>query len=113
MGKTGDYLCPVAAVTASLAIQGNSQGPMFQFKDRTPLTKQKFIRKALQSAGIDPTKYAGHSFRKGAATTAAERGIQDSTINILGRWKSDAYLRYIKIPTEYLVQVAPVLSKIV
>ena len=116
VGKTGDDLCPVAAVTAFLAIRGNSPGPMFQFKDRTPLTKQRFIshiRKALQSAGIDPTKYAGHSFRIGAATTAAERGIQDSTIKILGRWKSDAYLRYIKIPKEHLAQVAPALSRIV
>ena len=93
VGKTGDDLCPVAAVTAFLAIRGNSPGPMFQFKDRTPLTKQRFIshiRKALQSAGIDPTKYVQHSFRIGAITTAAERGIQDSTIKILGRWKSDA-----------------------
>ena len=89
---------------------------MFQFKDRTPLTKQRFIshiRKALQSAGVDPTKYAGHSFQIGAATTAAERGIQDSTIKILGRWKSDAYLRYIKIPTEHLAQIVPALSRIV
>jgi len=51
VGKTGDDLCPVAAATAFLAIRGNSQDPMFQFKDRTPLiTKQRFIisiRKAL------------------------------------------------------------------
>ena len=112
--KTGDDLCSVAAVTPFLAILGNSPGPLFQFKDRTPLTKQRFIfhiRSALQSAGIDPTQYAGHSFRIGAATTAAQRGIQDSTIKILGRWKSDAYLRYIKIPKEHLVQVALALSR--
>ena len=75
VGKTGDDLCPVAAVTAFLAIRGNSPGPMFQFKDRTLSTKQRFIfhiRSALQSAGIDPTQYAGHSFRIGAATTAAD-----------------------------------------
>ena len=75
VGKTGDNLCPVAAVTAFLAIRGNSPGPMFQFKDRTPLTKQRFIfhiRSALQSAGIDPTQYAGHSFRIGVTTTAAD-----------------------------------------
>ena len=114
MGKTGDDLCPVAAVTAFLAIRGNSPGPVFQFKDRIPLTKQRFIfhiRSALQSAGTDPTKNAERSFRIGATTTAAEHGIQDSTIKILGRWKSDAYLRYIKIPKEHLVQVAPALSR--
>ena len=75
-------LYEVAAVTAFLVIQGNSPGPMFQFKDRTPLTKQRFIfhiRNAIKSVGIDPTNYVGHSFRIRAATTAAERGIQDST----------------------------------
>ncbi len=37
-----------------------------------------------------------------AATTAAARGLEDSTVRTLGRWKSLAYLDYIKIPREQL-----------
>ena len=101
IGKTGDDICPVAALTAYLATQDRGDGPLFQFKDRTPLTKDRFIhhvRAALSSAGYNPSLYAGHSFRIGAATTAAERGIEDSTIKALGRWKSEAYQTYIRIP---------------
>ena len=42
-------------------------------------------------AGIDFVPYSGHSFRSGAATTAAKQGISDATIKMLGRWKSSAY----------------------
>ena len=34
------------------------------------------VRKALASSGMDSSKYCGHSFRIGAATTAAEQGIK-------------------------------------
>ncbi len=60
------------------------------------------MREALEEAGVDPGRYNGHSFRIGAATTAAARGLEDSTVRTLGRWKSLAYLEYIKIPREQL-----------
>ena len=44
--------------------------------------------------------YAGHSFRIGAASTAAANGIEVSIIQTLGRWISSAYLDYIRIPAE-------------
>jgi len=56
------------------------------------------LREALQAAGIDQSKYCGHSFRIGVVTTAAARGMEDSIIKTLGRWNSIAYLQYVKIP---------------
>ena len=49
-----------------------------------------------QQIGLGGSKYLGHSFRNGAATTVVEKGISDATIQILSRWKSDAYKRYIR-----------------
>ena len=48
------------------------------------------VWQALTKGRIDSTRYSGHSFHSGAATTAAWMGIEDSTIKMLGRWKSSA-----------------------
>lgn len=40
--------------------------------------------------------FSGHSFRRGAATAAAEAGFTEYEIQLLGRWRSDAYKLYIE-----------------
>ena len=87
-GTTRDQLCPVSAVLAYLALRGTTPGPLFQPENGVPLTKTRFIlkfREALTQIGIDATKYVGHSFRIGVATTAAQHGIEDSVIQKMGR----------------------------
>ncbi|KAI0820425.1 hypothetical protein BC628DRAFT_1276145, partial [Trametes gibbosa] len=49
----------------------------------------------LTALGLDSSKYSGHSFRRGAATSAAAVGYADHEIQLLGRWRSDAYKLYI------------------
>ena len=105
LGRTGIDLCPVAAILTFLAIQGQDDAPLFRMKDGIPLSRQMLVRmvkSTLSKAGIDCTRYSGHSFRIGAANTALARGIPETTIQTLGPWKSDAYKRYIKIPREQL-----------
>ena len=60
-------------MVAYLASRKGDPSPFFKFRDRLPLTRQKFVakvREVLEEAGLDPKKYAGHSFRIRAATTA-------------------------------------------
>ena len=52
----------------------------------------------LTELHIDTRKYNTHSFRIGAATTARQANILDPLIQLMGRWKSNAYLTYIKTP---------------
>ena len=52
----------------------------------------KAICHLLQKKGIDQINYASHSFRIGAATTAAAAGLPAWLIKTLGRWNSNAYL---------------------
>ena len=113
IGRTGDELCPVAALMAYLAVRGMKQGPLFLTRDEQPLRRECVIdniRQALQTLGLESSHYAGHSFRIGAATTAAERGFPDSTIKVLGRWKSDAYRTYIRLPRQWLASLSGQLS---
>ena len=64
-------------------------------------TKESFTTRvwsALSALGYDSSLYASHSFRIGAVTTAAEKGVEDTIIKALGRWKRDAFQAYFKIP---------------
>ena len=113
LGKTATDLCPVKSMLNYLLVRGDGAGPLFKFQDGRLLTRQRLvdnIRAALQAAGIDQPKYCGHSFRIGAATTAAQRGMEDSVIKTLGRWKSLAYLEYVKIPRNQLAAYSTVLA---
>ena len=86
---------------------------MARYSDGRALTRERFVdqvRKVLQEAGIDQSAYSGHSFRIGAATTAAAQGIQDSLIKTMGRWQSVAYQLYVRTPREQLVAVASTLA---
>ena len=105
LGRTNTDLCPIVAVLSYLAVRGSEVGPLFRFNDGKPLTRQRLVnqvRTALQAQGIDSSRYSGHSFRIGTATTAAAAGIKDSTIQMLGRWQSSAFLCYIRTPRDQL-----------
>ena len=105
IGHTGDKLCPVAAVMAYAAIRGNSLGPLFKLPSGVPMTRPYFVgkvREVLSNLGLTAQSYGGHSFRVGAATTAVMVRIEDSLIQTLGRWRSSAYLLYIRIPKDKL-----------
>ena len=112
VGRTFSVLCPVVAILDYLVVRGTAPGPLFKFSDGRLLTRTRFalaIRTALQKVGIAPLKYNTHSFRIGAATTPAAKGIEDSVIKTLGRWESLAYLQYVKIPRERLTGYSHVL----
>ena len=113
VGATGSDLCPVAALLDYLVVRSTAPGPLFVYGDGRYLTRQRLVlavRAALQGAGIDQSKYCGHSFRIGAATTAAAHGLEDSIIKTLGRWESMAYLRYVRIPREQLAGYSSLLA---
>ena len=112
LGITRDIVCPVKSMAAYLAVRSREQGPLFLYQDGSPLTRGRLVvvvREALSQMGLDSSNYAGHSFRIGAATTAAQVGIPESTIQMLGRWQSSAYARYIRTPRQDLATLSSVL----
>ena len=98
LGKTRSILCPVSSLLAYLAIRPVTPGPLFLLRSGAPLLREilvRAVRSALSSTGIDASRFHGHSFRIGAATTASYAGLPDSTIKMLGRWKSSAFVHYL------------------
>ena len=80
LGVTNCDLCPVAALLVYLVICQTRFGPIFVFKDDSLLTCDKLVS-AVQSA-LSQTRVvtSRFSFRIGAATSAAQAGLEDSLI---------------------------------
>ena len=113
IGATQNDICPIAAMLSYLAARGPQPGPLFQHRDGSPVTRQRFVelfRCKLAQAGVNYKQFAGHSFRIGAATTAAAKGLSENTIQTLGRWASEAYKSYIRLPTAQLAEYSRTLA---
>ena len=93
--------CPVLALSAYFALRKPDSGALFTFMDGSPLSRGFFSQQlnlSLIWAGCQSKYYKGHSFRIGAATSAVAAGIPEAHIKLMGRWSSDAYKKYIRIP---------------
>ena len=100
-------LCAVQAVVSYLARRGHRPGPLFLLENGLPLTCSLVtdrLRAIVLSAGL-PGDFSSHSFRIGAATSAERAGVPDHLIQVLGRWKSDAYKQYIRTPPDLITHV--------
>ena len=114
VGVTGSPLCPVSAILAYIAARGSAPGPFFLDSKGKAAFKPWFvaqIRSIVSAIAILSHQYAGHSFPIGAATTASLAGIQDSTIQALGRWSSVAFLQYIRMPKDRLASISVAIAR--
>ena len=105
-------LCPVNAARSYAACCGASPGA-FCWAAGAPLVQSRFVelvRSALTNACVPVSGYSWHSFRIGAATTAAEARVPDFAIQALGRWASPAFLRYVRTPREHLARYSSSLA---
>ena len=92
--------CPVQSLLDYIALRGIHDGPLFINERGNVIHRVQFsemLMSALKFCKLDPNRYKGHSFRIGAATFAAEQGLSETKIKCLGRWKSDAFKKYIRI----------------
>ena len=109
---TGDpFFCPALALgrivmrfrqagltDGSLPIHRVPQGPT---KHVTPAHITNLLRHAAveleDQTGIAPSLLSSRSLRPGGATALLVAGIDTDHIQLLGRWKSDAMFRYLRI----------------
>ena len=113
IGATGTSTCPVHLMRRYLTICNHHHTkphlPLFHFPSHYNLTAPAFtkiLRECIRATGRNPKHYASHSLRIGGATAAAAAGIPPTTIKELGRWKSDCYLQYTRVPNANLAKAA-------
>ena len=92
--------CPVLAIKQYLPERKSYQGPLFCHFGGKPISYAQYsgwFHELLSILSIKQV-YGLHSFRIGCATLAAARNISSVMIQQMGRWHSNAYSRYIRIP---------------
>ena len=88
--------CPVTALKRYMSLKkfNSNSEKIFKLSDKSVAL---IIKKYAQIAGLDPTKYAGHSLRSGFATTAAEFGAEERNImTMTGHKTTQMVRRYIQ-----------------
>jgi integrase len=102
MFKTEGKFCPVAAVEKLRRNRtGNKNKPFMTRKNGKIVTKKwlnGFLKKALaKMVDYENETVSSHSFRSGVATAMARCGYSDEEIQRQGRWRSEAFLKYIRL----------------
>ena len=93
-------VCPVLSMIRFLEVRGCDAGPLFVNSDGHPVSRcflATLLGRCIKSCNLNADRYKGHSFRIGGATYAAQQGLSDAQIRLLGRWKSDAFKKYIRV----------------
>ena len=101
-------LCPVHAVKQYLRDSPEQHSHFLPHFDCTAMTRSQFaaiLRRVLNFVGIRNSRYTSHSFRIGAATSAAMAGIPENEIQKMGRLQSGVYRRYVRIAPEFVSSV--------
>ena len=106
VARTGNLFCPFQAMINFLSRRPPIHGPLFLFHNGSFLTRDH-IRSALTSTFpfTPPSTLGTHSFRIGGASMLCCLGVPDATIQVLGRWSSSAFRRYLRISDQFITRM--------
>ena len=84
--------CPVTSLKNYIKekLVTNNEGKVFDISDKSVAL---IIKRYAEKAGLDSSKYAGHSLRSGFATTAAEFGAEERNIMAMTGHKTTQMVR--------------------
>ena len=114
-GRTHSRCCPVEAMQHYLKLHRHQRGkaPLFVFESGNLLTRNSLVwhlRRLLQTFRLNPSHYSSHSFQIGGATAAAAAGLPLWQIQELGRWRSQTFRRYTRVPNASLRRISKALD---
>lgn len=117
-GHASHKVCAVCSMKKNLQLQNQQHGTqssshLFRLATGLPVSRENlrlFLTSLLGLLGIPADHYSTHSFRIGGATSAAIAGLKDFEIQLLGRWSSDCYKRYIRSPLNTFIDISKRIS---
>ena len=84
-------------------VEASDNSPAFsygksKFVDHTSYTVK--LKQLLTKAGLDPSSFSGHSFRRGGASYLYSIGGTTLMVQVLGDWASQVFTRYLHLSLE-------------
>ena len=110
IARTSSTLFAVSAMREYFLLAQPQEGPLFYFQSGSFLTLgavSDLLRDSSRAAGLRYQCLKGHSVRISGASVAADSGLPDWLIKVMGCWSSDCYQVYIRTPQTTLESVAP------
>ena len=101
ISPTKDAYCPCDSLRRYLKLRGTVDGPLFIDCMAKVISFAKFrsvLTMCLNFCQLPADLYTPHSFRIGACTQAIMSGVSADKVQAMGRWRSRAYQRYIRLP---------------
>ena len=101
MSKPVDF-CPVRALHTYLLRRPKMPGPLFVFANQRTVSAQYFhaiFKSCIASVRGTAHGFSPHSFRIGAASHCMQQGFTSEQIARMGRWRSRAVEKYLRIPS--------------
>ena len=101
IARLDSQFCPFKCTCTGLKnrVGTNPHAPLFLTPDSNPMFNSWFshhLEQVLLKCNLPPKHYSGHSFRIGAATSAAIQGQSTASLQQLGCWSSSAYASYVR-----------------
>ena len=110
-------LCPVQAFKKwqSTKTFFDPELPAFRFQDGSNMTIPAFNKILKETLSPHLTRYKGsissHSLRIGLATMLGEMGFSDEEVMAAGRWSSQAYQSYMRLPRTKRLEMSRAIAK--
>ena len=114
-----NFMCPVKAMESYRQVskvKGEPEMPVFRLNSGECLTGKGMNRRLDNlTQGLEKLVPGGvvksHSFRAGVASEMARRGHNSEDIKGVGRWSSEAYLAYVKLPQTRRAEMARTIGR--
>lgn len=114
VSETNSTFCPLLSMTRYLQGRPHARQnePLFMTDKGKAMSRSWFtarLRLLCKRCGLPSQLYTSHSFRIGAATSAATL-VPASTLKAMGRWSSAAYERYVRPGVDEIISAQKAMS---
>ena len=113
IARTGSHLCPFVSLVSFMRLRWrHGPGPLFVLSNGQFLTRDHIVYVLARVFPHIPAGRVGsHSFRIGGASRLCALGVPDATIQILGRWSSSAFKKYLHLSDQLVSELQSRMSK--